>query len=102
MVAIQNPKRPGRRSLRKRIIPRPWKDRVSTVNHLQVIKLCRDYSVYLTVVQDLDRQKQAAYDRMDQDSFGWWTVITAFFGFATGAYDVRMRLMLGSFLADNK
>jgi MFS transporter, PHS family, inorganic phosphate transporter len=47
----------------------------------------------LTHFQDFERQKQAAYDRIDRDGFGYWTVFTAGAGFMTGAYDVSMLTM---------
>ncbi|OCK96699.1 MFS general substrate transporter [Cenococcum geophilum 1.58] len=56
----------------KRWIPRPWKDRIRIFDHLD----------------DFEEQKQAAYNRIDKDGFGYWTVFTAGAGFMTGAYDI--------------
>lgn len=56
----------------KRWIPRPWKDRIRIFDHLD----------------DFEEKKQAAYDRIDKDGFGYWTVFTAGAGFMTGAYDI--------------
>ncbi|ORY08779.1 major facilitator superfamily domain-containing protein [Clohesyomyces aquaticus] len=56
----------------RRWFPRQWRDRVQLYDHLQ----------------DFDQQKQEAYDEMDKEGFGYWTVLTAGAGFFTGAYDV--------------
>lgn len=56
----------------KRWIPRPWKDRIRIFGHLD----------------DFEERKQAAYNRIDKDGFGYWTVFTAGAGFMTGAYDI--------------
>ena len=50
--------------------------------------------VSLTRSQDFEREKQAAYDRIDIDGFGYWTVFTAGAGFLTGAYDVSTSIWI--------
>ena len=75
----------------KRWIPRQWRDHVELYNYLEVREsVPPSETQVLTRVKDFDKQKQAAYDEMDKDSFGFWTVCTAGAGFLAGAYDVRL------------
>jgi hypothetical protein len=64
---------------------------VELYNYLEVRKIFSPTEMLsLTRIKDFDKQKQAAYDDMDKDSFGFWTVCTAGAGFLAGAYDVRL------------
>lgn len=75
----------------KRWIPRQWRDRVELYNYLEVRETVPPSRMpVLTRIKDFDQQKQAAYDEMDKDGFGFWTVCTAGAGFLAGAYDVRL------------
>jgi len=49
---------------------------------------CLYLTASLTKPKNWERQKQEAYDDMDNDGFGYWTVFTAGAGLFTGAYDV--------------